>query len=71
MDFNCFVWAAIGIGQLFRSIASHAQLQPRRLSGMDVARELKKLVDRPGFGTAEFFGHSRRVWHIRNAPGSL
>ena len=43
-------------GPLFRSLSRHGRLQPGRLSGVDVARIVKKLADRPD-------------WMLRSTPG--
>ena len=45
--------AAIAGGPLFRSISRHGKVQPGGLSGIDVARVVKKLAQRAGAGCRE------------------
>jgi integrase len=59
--------AAITTGPLFRSINRHRQVQPGRLSGIDVARIVKKLAERAGLDAANFAGHSLRAGHATSA----
>jgi site-specific recombinase XerD len=59
--------AAVGTGPLFRSINRHGQVQVRRLSGIDVARVVKKLVDRAGLDATKYAGHSLRAGHATSA----
>jgi hypothetical protein len=59
--------AAITTGLLFRSINRHGKVQRRRLSGIDVARIVKKLVDRAGLDAAKYAGHSLRAGHATSA----
>ena len=59
--------AAIASGPLFRSINRHAQVGPGRLSGIDVARIVKKLVRRSGLDPAKYAGHSLRAGHATTA----
>jgi integrase len=59
--------AAIASGPLFRSINRHGQVQPGRLSGIDVARIVKKLADRAGLDSAKYAGHSLRAGHATSA----
>jgi site-specific recombinase XerD len=59
--------AAISTGPLFRSVNRHGQIQAGRLSGNDVARVVKKLVDRAGLDAAKFAGHSLRAGHATSA----
>ena len=59
--------AAITMGPLFRSINRHGQVQTRRLSGIDVARVVKKLAERAGLDPAKFAGHSLRAGHATSA----
>lgn len=54
-------------GPLFRSINRHGQVQPGRLSGIDVARVVKKLADRAGLDSAKYAGHSLRAGHATSA----
>src|ERR1019366_2903249 len=58
---------AISTGPLFRSINRHGQIQPGRLSGIDVARIVKKLVKRAGLDAAKYAGHSLRAGHATSA----
>jgi integrase len=59
--------AAITSGPLFRSMNRHGQIKPGRLSGLDVARIVKKLADRAGLDAAKYAGHSRRAGHATAA----
>jgi site-specific recombinase XerD len=59
--------AAIGTGPLFRPINRHGQVQKGRLSGIDVARIVKKLVKRAGLDAAKYAGHSLRAGHATSA----
>jgi site-specific recombinase XerD len=59
--------AGIGAGPLFRSINRHGHLGPGRLSGIDVARVVKKLADRAGLDAAKYAGHSLRAGHATSA----
>jgi site-specific recombinase XerD len=52
---------------LFRSINRHGQVQPGGLSGIDVARVVKKLVERAGLDAAKYAGHSLRAGHATSA----
>jgi integrase len=54
-------------GPLFRSINRHGHLQPGRLSGIDVARVVKKLAVRAGLDAAKYAGHSLRAGHATSA----
>ena len=45
--------AAISAGPMFRSINRHGQVQPGGLSGIDVARVVKKLAERAGLDAAK------------------
>jgi len=58
---------AIAGGPLFRSINRHGQLQKGRLSGIDVARIVKKLAQRAGLDSAKYAGHSLRAGHATAA----
>ena len=53
--------AGISAGPLFRSINRHGQVQPGRLSGIDVSRIVKKLTERSGLDPAKYAGHSLRA----------
>ena len=59
--------AGITSGPLFRSISRHGRVQPGRLSGIDVARVVKKLADRAGLDPAKYAGHSLRAGHATSA----
>jgi site-specific recombinase XerD len=59
--------AALTTGPLFRSINRHGQVQRRRLSGIDVARIVKKLVNRAGLDATKYAGHSLRAGHATSA----
>jgi len=59
--------AGIAAGPLFRSIRRHGRIQPGRLAGADVARVVKKLVERAGLDAAKYAGHSLRAGHATSA----
>jgi site-specific recombinase XerD len=59
--------ASITGGTLFRSINRHGQVQAGRLSGIDVARVVKKLAQRAGLDAAKYAGHSLRAGHATSA----
>jgi len=59
--------AAIVTGPLFRSITRHGRLLPGRLSGIDVARVVKKLAKRAGLDATKYGGHSLRAGHATSA----
>lgn len=59
--------AALTAGPLFRAINRHGQVQPGRLSGIDVARVVKKLALRAGLDAAAYAGHSLRAGHATSA----
>jgi site-specific recombinase XerD len=59
--------AEITTGPLFRSISRHGRVQPGRLSGIDVARIVKKLATRAGLDAAKYAGHSLRAGHATSA----
>jgi site-specific recombinase XerD len=59
--------AGITCGPLFRSISRHGQVQTGRLSGIDVARVVKKLAERAGLDAAKYAGHSLRAGHATSA----
>jgi site-specific recombinase XerD len=59
--------AALGTGPMFRSINRHGQVQADRLSGIDVARIIKKLAERAGLDAAKYAGHSLRAGHATSA----
>jgi integrase len=58
---------AIIRGPLFRSISRHGNVQPSRLSGIDVARVVKKLAERAGLDASEYAGHNLRARHATSA----
>jgi integrase len=59
--------AGITSGAVFRSINRHGHVQPRRLSGIDVARIVKKLAQRAGLDPTKYGGHSLRAGHATAA----
>jgi site-specific recombinase XerD len=59
--------AGITAGPLFRSVSHHGKVQPRRLSGIDVARIVKKLALRAGLDPTKYAGHSLRAGHATAA----
>jgi site-specific recombinase XerD len=59
--------AGIGAGPVFRSINRYGHVQPSRLSGIDVARIVKKLALRAGLDAAKYAGHSLRAGHATSA----
>ena len=54
-------------GPVFRSINRHGHVHAGRLSGIDVARIVKKLVTRAGLDPAKYAGHSLRAGHATSA----
>jgi integrase len=59
--------AGIAGGPLFRSINRHGRIRAGRLSGIDVARVVKKLALRAGLDPAKYAGHSLRAGHATAA----
>jgi integrase len=59
--------AAISTGPLFRSVSRHGKIQAGRLSGIDVARIVKKLAQRAGLDSVKYAGHSLRAGHATAA----
>jgi len=59
--------AGIVGGVLFRPLNRRGQLRPGRLSGIDVARVVKKLAQRAGLNPALYAGHSLRAGHATAA----
>lgn len=59
--------ASISTGAMFRSITRHGHVQAERLSGIDVARVVKKLVQRAGLDPTKYAGHSLRAGHATSA----
>src|SRR5262249_23255270 len=58
--------AGIATGPLFLSISRYVKLQ-WSLSGLDVARIVKKLARRAGLDPAKYSGHSLRAGHATSA----
>ena len=59
--------AGITTGPLFRSISRHGRIGAGRLSGIDIARVVKKLAQRAGLDAAKYAGHSLRAGHATSA----
>ena len=59
--------AGVSTGPLFRSITRHGRIQADGLSGIDVARVVKKLALRAGLDGAKYAGHSLRAGHATSA----
>ena len=59
--------AGISEGPLFRPANRHGTVQAGGLSGIDVARVVKKLVGRAGKNAATYSGHSLRAGHATAA----
>jgi integrase len=59
--------SALVDGAVFRSINRHGRVQSARLSGIDVARVVKKLTQRAGLDPASYAGHSLRAGHATSA----
>jgi site-specific recombinase XerD len=59
--------AGVSGGPVFRSINRHEKMGPGRLSGIDVARIVKKLASRAGLDPAKYAGHSLRAGHATSA----
>ena len=59
--------ARITSGPLFRATSRNGQVQTRRLSGIDVARVVKKLALLAGLDPAKYAGHSLRAGHATAA----
>ena len=62
--------ASITVGPVFRSINRHGHVQPGRLSGIDVARIVKKLAERAGLDATKYAGHSLRAGHATTAASA-
>src|SRR5262249_39752581 len=60
-------YAGLAEGPVFRPIDRHGRLGLGRLSGIDVARVVKKLAGRAGLESAKFAGHSLRAGHATAA----
>jgi site-specific recombinase XerD len=58
---------SITSGSLFRSLNRHGRVQPGRLSGLGVARIVKKLARRAGLDATKYAGHSLRAGHATSA----
>jgi integrase len=52
---------------VFRSINRHGHIGADRLSGIDVARVVKKPAQRAGLNAAKYAGHSLRAGHATSA----
>jgi integrase len=59
--------AALSSGPVFCSINRHGKVQSRRLLPADVARIVKKLVERAGLNPANYAGHSLGAGHATTA----
>ena len=59
--------SGVKCGAVFRSINRHGKIQESALGGGDVARLVKKLVQRFGLDPAKFAGHSLRAGHATSA----
>jgi integrase len=59
--------AGMTSGPVFRSINRHGQVRAGRLTGMDIARVVKKLARRAGLDPAKYAGHSLRAGHATSA----
>jgi site-specific recombinase XerD len=59
--------AGISAGPLFRALNRHGKLKAARLSGLDVARIVKKLAQRAGLDATKYAGHSLRAGHATSA----
>ncbi|HXI40870.1 MAG TPA: site-specific integrase, partial [Bryobacteraceae bacterium] len=59
--------AGVTAGPLFRPINRHGHIQAGRLSGIDVARVVKKLAQRAGLESGKYAGHSLRAGHATSA----
>ena len=59
--------AGMTAGALFCSISRHGKVQLGRLSGLDVARVVKKLANRAGLDAVKYAGHSLRAGHATAA----
>src|SRR5262249_55771498 len=59
--------SGIEAGPVFRSINRYGKIQPGRLSSIDVARVVKKLIRRAGLDPAKYAGHSLRAGHATTA----
>jgi integrase len=59
--------AGITEGPLFRALNRHGQVQAGRLSGIDIARIVKKLAQLAGLDSKKYAGHSLRAGHATTA----
>ena len=59
--------SGIASGPVFRAVSRHGQVQASALSGIDVARVVKKLAERAGLDSAKYAGHSLRAGHATAA----
>jgi integrase len=66
-NIQAWIEQAANTGPLFRSINRHGKVQAARLSGIDVARIVKKLAQRAGLDASKYAGHSLRAGHATAA----
>jgi integrase len=59
--------AGVAAGPVFRSLNRYGQVQANALSGIDVARIVKKLATLAGLNAAKYAGHSLRAGHATSA----
>jgi integrase len=59
--------AGIACGPVFRPVNRYGRVQAGRMAGLDVARVVKKLVERAGLDGANYAGHSLRAGHATSA----
>jgi integrase len=59
--------AQIEDGPLFHPVTRHGKVRAGRMAGLDVARVVKKLVERAGLDPARYAGHSLRAGHATAA----
>jgi site-specific recombinase XerD len=62
--------STVGEGPVFRALNRHGRVGAGRLSGIDVARIVKKLAVRAGLDAAKYAGHSLRAGHATSAAVS-
>lgn len=59
--------AGLSVGPLFLPLNRHGHVKAGRLSGLDVARIVKKLAQRAGLDATKYAGHSLRAGHATSA----
>ena len=59
--------ASMTSGPVFRSINRHGQVRASRLSGIDIARIVKKLAQRASLDETKYAGHSLQAGHATSA----